>query len=183
MGQYYLPVIIDGSELILYNRNVDGQYGMAKLMEHSWINNPIVNKVCGHIYHHPCRIAWVGDYHEVEIPHIPITGNEAWERLEAEGIELNAKPIKVDGKMLVNHSKKLYVDFDEYIKTNTEQEWCVHPLSLLTACGNGAGGGDYYGCSEYDVGEWAGDLISLEDNNWNIPANYEAVEYEFKERM
>ena len=51
----------------------------------------------------------------------------------------------------------------EYIKNNTVDEWCLHPLSLLTALGNGKGGGDYHGINEDLIGYWAFDEISFED--------------------
>ncbi len=42
--------------------------------------------------------------------------------------------------------------------------WVINPLPLLTACGNGRGGGDYH--SQYPdqdkVGIWAGDVLSIE---------------------
>ena len=53
----------------------------------------------------------------------------------------------------MNHTKKVYV------KKNGR----FHPLSLLTAEGNGSGGGDYYGPNIDMVGTWARDIISMED--------------------
>jgi hypothetical protein len=39
----------------------------------------------------------------------------------------------------------------------------IHPLPLLTAEGNGNGGGDYYGENKNMVGIWARDIISISD--------------------
>ena len=39
----------------------------------------------------------------------------------------------------------------------------LHPLSLLTAEGNGRGGGDYNGPNMDMVGTWARDVISMEN--------------------
>jgi hypothetical protein len=54
---------------------------------------------------------------------------------------------------IVNHTKKVYVK-----KTDG-----LHPLSLLTAEGNGRGGGDYNGPNMDMVGTWARDVISMEN--------------------
>lgn len=77
----------------------------------------------------------------------------------------------------MNHTQNCYIDMDEFMIQNGWTEewtdrrtqevkksvWCVNPLPLLTACGNGRGGGDYYDCyPDYDkVGTWAFDFIEL----------------------
>ena len=43
-----------------------------------------------------------------------------------------------------------------------EGYWVYSPISLLTAIGNGRGGGDYYGNNRM-VGEWAGDKVYLSE--------------------
>ena len=105
-------------------------------------------------------------------------------------------------RYLVNHTTKEYVDFENYIEENKwhkKSEWrtyangrvvdnktyeydvCVHPLPLLTACGNGRGGGDYYGCfpNYNDVGSWAFCEIELTRIR---PKGYNLVEYYFSEK-
>ena len=49
----------------------------------------------------------------------------------------------------------------EYVLANGEQKWggIIHPLPLLTAIGNGKGGGDYRGTCLDLVGHWACDKI------------------------
>lgn len=85
--------------------------------------------------------------------------------------------VESTGWYLVNHTMRCYIDMDAYILRNgwteewTDRQknvvrkdvWCVSPLPLLTACGNGRGGGDYYDCyPDYDkVGTWAFDAIEL----------------------
>jgi hypothetical protein len=54
----------------------------------------------------------------------------------------------------------------------------LHPLSLLTAEGNGAGGGDYRGSNEIIVGSWARDVISIDEE---IPENYTELICKFNE--
>lgn len=41
--------------------------------------------------------------------------------------------------------------------------WCIHPIPLLTAVGNGKGGGDYFGVNNELVGRWAGDALYIDD--------------------
>jgi hypothetical protein len=72
-------------------------------------------------------------------------------------------------KYIVNHTKKQYIS-----KENRE----IHPLPLLTAEGNGMGGGDYRGSNEMEVGSWARDCISLEKE---IPIGFEELTLVFEE--
>ena len=89
---------------------------------------------------------------------------------------------KMDGTVLCNHTRRIFMDCDKYheaLKGKDEDGWVVHPLPLLTAVGNGQGGGDYFADSDRDcVGTWAGDLISVEDE---APEGYAEVEYRFYE--
>lgn len=73
--------------------------------------------------------------------------------------------------VIVNHTKKQYIDLGEwwelchfYDKYNG-YDWCIHPLPLLTACGNGLGGGDYCGLNEKMCGYWAFDYIGVYHKN------------------
>ena len=70
------------------------------------------------------------------------------------------KPSRV-GRYIVNHTKKEYVDKKECPKD--KDGWIIHPLPLLTAQGNGQGGGDYYteDDSELFIGTWAGDSLEV----------------------
>lgn len=100
-------------------------------------------------------------------------------------------------RFIINHTRKIYIRIGDYIKRSkwTESSYwkngirldhphyfsmCVHPLSLLTACGNDRGGGDYrYNCPGYEhVGTWAFDIIEISDK---APKDYTAVDYEFRD--
>lgn len=99
------------------------------------------------------------------------------------------------GWYLVNHTQRKFVNLGEYEKKNKwresrkdwrtgeTEEWdmCVHPLPLLTACGNNRGGGDYYNdYPDFDqVGTWAFDLIEF---TCFKPEGYEKVSYSFTEQ-
>jgi hypothetical protein len=65
----------------------------------------------------------------------------------------------------VNHDKKEFVR-KSALRTieDSEGSWKVHPLPILTADSNGAGG-SYYPKSEEDekyIGSWSGDRLSVE---------------------
>ena len=204
MGQYYRVLEKEGNKrLVVYNRNiiVDGkeEYMMAKLTEHSWIGNWLMETVCNKIYNSdkPVRLIWMGDYaddfaNDLENTFNGLTKkqiinyrNAAWgEPDRSKAVERAV--FDFEGKYIVNHTKKEYVDFSLYYKTSVMNcagdKWCMHPLSLLTAIGNGYGGGDYRSptlASTVDlVGYWAWDEINITDN---IPENYELLQPIFKE--
>lgn len=182
MGQYYRPILTNanGYERV-YNRDVDGEYTMAKLMEHSWWRNEFVGTICNKLLKNPMRVVWVGDYADDADPTNRICKEElarlckkAWKG-KGNGVKKNVRYL--DGMYLVNHTKKIYIDCDEYFKECCEEGWCIHPLPLLTVIGNGLGGGDYRGDS-CDVGSWAQDVISVE---MDVPDGYVKEEYIFIE--
>lgn len=164
MGQYYKPINIDDNQW-LYSHD----YGNGlKLMEHSWIGNNFVGAVMalmtegGNWFRK--RIVWAGDYYGNNTDEVPY-----WKQVE------KTHPIRPSACMdettqkkaiLINHTKKLYVRYDELLTTKKcGNEWIINPLPLLTACGNGRGGGDYYRHASSDidkVGKWAGDVLSIE---------------------
>ena len=180
MGQYYRPITLFDNKLNVYNRDVDGDYTMAKLMEHSWICNSLCSCIAEKFYHRKGRLAWVGDYYdELDLP-LPngkkLTNKQVWRR---KGRGLRYKGFCIEHKYLVNHTKHICIDVDKYIKKAKDKSgYVAFPLSLLTALGNGRGGGDYHDCyPNFDkVGSWAWDEISIEDEP--MYDNYDIV---FKE--
>ena len=182
MGQYYRPILTNANDYErVYNRNVDGKYTMAKLMEHSWWYNEFVSTICNKLFKNPMKVVWVGDYandskyvNGLEKDELVRLCKKAW---KGKGYGVKKKELYLDGMYLVNHTKKIYLNCDEYRKTCESNGWIIHPLPLLTAIGNGLGGGDYWG-NDYDVGSWANDVISVEKN---IPNGYKAEEYIFME--
>lgn len=178
MGQWYTPMIetTDG-QTILYSRQLVNEPDLrapAKLMEHSWWENDFVNTLCNKIYYNPCKVAWVGDeandfdrYDEV---------------MDGKTVDIDKCVTKLDNRFLINHTKKLYVDCNEYKKRSmTDTGWCIHPLPLLTAIGNGNGGGDYFSkaCRGL-VGTWALDYISVQDDA-PTGSEYKKLDVYFKE--
>lgn len=141
-----------------------------KLMEHSWMDNDFVNGVLECLHDSPHAVAWVGDYADEsdDFRGAYTTGvyNAAWgDDSLPEGPFGKMPAIHREG-FVVNRSKGVYIDLAEYVKAATYSpkwarghEWCIHPLPLLTAIGNGRGGGDYHGEHMEMVGAWAMDEI------------------------
>lgn len=175
MGQYYRVItedsVINNHKRTVYNRDVDGEYTMAKLMEHSWWENPFVNTICTEIYQSPKKVAWVGDYaNEFEL------FDEVW---DSEGVGVKENQTKLNGKYLCNHTLGEYVDCNDYYAHALRDGWCVHPLPILTCIGNGGGGGDYYSKADRDlVGRWNWHIVSVENS---APDGYEKLECCFVE--
>lgn len=208
MGQYYQPIIIfpDGSSVAFDSH----QYGCGlKLMEHSWIGNDFVNAVYSRILSKPRRVAWIGDYSNDDYEncgenytrHLSFEKfmeyySDVWgEQEKKEKIppssysfsDLNIVNPETKKLFLVNHDQKEYLDLGRYIERCTVKEgnwagYCVNPLPLLTACGNGRGGGDFYnspGNIGYEnVGIWAFELLELTKQR---PENYTEIHYSFME--
>lgn len=114
-------------------------------------------------------------------------------RIHPESLEGFDSPDSFGGWYLINHTRKAYVDLGEYQRMNGwTEKWrdrdgvlheywsAIHPLPLLTACGNGRGGGDYH--DQYPdygkVGTWAFDLIEFASYE---PVGFTKEEYHFKE--
>ena len=175
MGQYYRPILGDGYGLNckVFDRSIDGEYTMAKLLEHSWWVNPFVNSFSEFLYNEPGRVCWVGDYadepDDFYFPNCSAFYVPYYKEVWGETVKLHkalSSDFVLDGKFLVNHDTKQYVDLDEYKKLSVDKHgWTIHPLPLLTAVGNDRGGGDFHeGNTGYEqVGLWAWQLLSFAD--------------------
>lgn len=162
MGQYYNAVLKDKESKFHSYYSTNG----LKLMEHSWFLNDFVNEVCKKILNNPSQVAWVGDYAEPndfeEKLHQFIDNRTNFEQGLSSKDNFNCL-----GLFLVNEDDKTYIDMTKYyntsIKSSENDDWVIHPLPLLTAMGNGLGGGDYRGINEDLIGIWAGKIIQLLD--------------------
>lgn len=202
MGQYYMAVVIDpdkGKPLIGDSR------GCLKLTEHSWIGNDFVEGVFQHLYETPCRVAWLGDYSDSAVRDMDyvdfgdgyITDHDQFMVYYKGVFENSANNNNLlaptvtptdnhKGQYLVNLTKNEFLDVEKYITRSTihpkwdtsGEPWCLHPLPLLTAVGNGQGGGDYYGQNMKDVGIWAFDKLVVTEKK---PDNAKEVFYTFVE--
>ena len=166
MGQYYTPVIRKGrTDYNIYNsHNYDNG---LKLTEHSYIGNNFVDTVLKELYNKPAELAWVGDYAEPD----DVSNPEADKFIIAQTGESYRKPVGSNGefmidKVVINRSKNEYVDLAEYVKVTPADKWIdvpINPIPLLTAIGNGRGGGDYHGTNMDKIGYWACDTIEVKD--------------------
>ena len=204
MGQYYRAIVKKHNRRnVVYNRyviqNGKPEYMMAKLTEHSWWRNDFVNAVCLDIYEskEKRRIAWIGDYAESYLDNIGADSfnglnqkqikrltEQAW---GCNGISVAPTDFTLDGLYLINHTKQEYIDCTKYfnasIMRSKYDDWCMHPLPILTCIGNGLGGGDYHSptddsTDEY-IGAWAWDEISIDDK---APTDYTEIKLIFKEK-
>ena len=185
MGQYFKAVVERDDKVTVY-----GPRGFMKLTEHSWISNEFTDTVLKDISDNgPARIAWIGDYADHE-SFCPSGMDEkeymerygaAWDHAETvTGAIGQSKPVeyirisfdddcdirfKAKDLMdycLVNLTKGRYMSLGDYIGYDTAmRRVSLFPLSILTAVGNGEGGGDYFGSCMESVGSWAFDEIDL----------------------
>lgn len=204
MGQYFKCITEDEFGVKKYSMQRKGfDYKSAdsykiyiglKLIEHSYIGNALTDSISHSLFHHPIRVAWVGDY-AVDLPYeqvkdlnpdFPIVKGayntflkEVLEGDDDIGFETEKGEFDYKGKYLINYSKKEYLSFDKYIKKITERynaerynakNWYIYPVSLLTAIGNDLGAGGYSGRTFHEeVGTWTYDLLSIEDE---VPEGY-----------
>jgi hypothetical protein len=177
MGQYYKAIILGEAklskqEIIRIFMEAWNYNNGAKLTEHSYLLNSFVSSfeylLTPEGMFYKSRVVWAGDYADNE------------EGLEANLYQLtdgqtekhhlgNIKNTK-DYRYIINHTKKQYVD--------KQKQKVYHPLPLLTAEGNGKGGGDFRGKGEDLIGIWARDILSVEKE---IPDNFTELICEFKE--
>ncbi len=156
MGQYFKTINLDNKQWMQSQTDIT-------LTGHSWIGNEFVGTVMnlmlkGGLWYKK-RIVWAGDYYGYKVDEVYHYSQTA-QSDKIHPIVFMDKETQKRAK-LVNHTKKLYVRYDEM---PDKDGWVINPLPILTALGNGRGGGDYY-LSQPDqdkVGIWAGDVLSIE---------------------
>lgn len=178
MGQYFIAVNVDDMEHVDPHKYDNG----AKLMEHSYITNRFVEAVEFLLIDDGVdksrwagkRIVWAGDYADAEPD-----GHTLYNKAEGDGLQMLLEGIPADYKYIVNHDKKLFVDKTNCPKYGERFDWQIHPLPLLTAEGNGNGGGDYNGPDPNDlVGSWARNRIAVMKQ---VPEGYTELTPNFTE--
>jgi len=177
MGQYYMAIILgekqdeNDQEIIRAFMQVFISGGGMKLMEHSYIDNPFVNtfeyQLTKNGMFYKSRVVWGGDYADNEKGLDKnlhrITNDFPDKNLTTKLRDEDIKSTK-DYPYIINHSKKLFVD--------KQKHTLIHPLPLLTAEGNGRGGGDYRGSKIELAGTWARDVLSVEKE---MPSDYDEL--------
>lgn len=181
MGQYYLPYVKTGNQITVFDNKVDGQWTGLKLMEHSYWRNDFVGNVIKHLYYNRSRVCWVGDYYDEDDYYqqncddaelIAQIGGRVWN----EGAKLEechkADAMFLDNKILVNHTKKIFIRGNDYYERNKVFEtwngetydYAINPLPLLT-CTASHSGGSYYGVNREECGSWFFDRLEVIDDN------------------
>lgn len=164
MGQYYHTVFLEPDKKTPFAYAYAHKVGCGvKLMEHSYINNPLMNSVLNYMWENKdsqdFQIVWAGDYAD------PEQGNDRnlydmCEELQEIPYDTKKSPVR----LIVNRDKMQYIDLwncPDFVG------WPAHPLALLTAEGNGRGGGDYDGTSINLVGAWSRDSLYVMDDDWD----------------
>ena len=170
MGQYYQAVIGRkyGND---YNFSVYSPTAGYKLMEHAYFGDELVETIAFELYRvRNHYVAWVGDYAATSSKRLAKFIEAGQDRATDFAI-LTIDESYSKTKMFINHTKKEYFipKFGEYkyvdLETHEECELdiIIHPLPILTAMGNGNGGGDYDGINMDMVGRWACDEIEVDD--------------------
>lgn len=181
MGQYFkVYYASDKGPISVFNPGVKNgkevQIEGDKLLEHSEWDNPFCMAISELLTKEKAYVVWCGDYcEESEARKVGFHKCSVWRERDFGKYPKAADPyLDLSRFCLVNHTKQQYVDFKKYYENfnKLEKEYegkdetvtCLHPLPLLTVLGNGISGGDYSSSMlNYNmVGNWAGDLISVD---------------------
>ena len=195
MGQYYRAVVKIGNKIDNIANYIDGEYVMGKLMEQSWWDEHYVLQVASLLWRTRGKLAWVGDYANAGNLNWNEELSGVWDEKDSARRDLVYNGFTLDGiKFFFNHTKKEFIDLEEYknIRIRKEKDkylktvnknpdeislseyrklvenkrmYLENPVSILTAVGNGEGGGDYYSgaINAEKVGIWAWDTLEITD--------------------
>jgi hypothetical protein len=171
MGQYYIIVFLNDKDEVIHWISPCG----AKLTEHGYIGNEYCDVVeyllspLGPCY--KSRVVWAGDYADPE-EHRITENKEGYEEKEQRNLYdicmedftnlQYSTPHRSETRLcnyIVNHTNKEYVDKRKTITLGGDSG--LHPLAVLTADGNGRGGGDIDSDSD-TIGAWVRHVISVE---------------------
>lgn len=195
MGQFF-KAVVERPDCV----KVFSYPGYYKLTEHSWCTNAFTDAIMKDLHHNgPAKVAWIGDYAKDFYEKLEnIEGydyNEryvaAWcdsdvvldlkgrtkpiERIEVHesGVDPEFTPERLKKMNFVNLTQERTLNMQKYISLDEKEErLSLFPLSMLTACGNGNGSGDYFGDDLKSVGTWAFDEIALMDAE-DVPEGFE----------
>lgn len=187
MGQYFKPTILKKNWKLSKNpvkfaiNTWDLENGL-KMMEHSYIGNSVMltmeyllaNDYKGY------NVVWCGDYADEVTTNLVTVDLYSYACDFCESKEYKEKLAMIphdaipDYRYLVNYTKKEYCTLPEF----KPGVWIMHPLSLLTASGNGRGLGDYP-FEDERVGMWAFDRIGV-TNDMNELKGFKEIDGNFK---
>lgn len=179
MGQYYKAIV----QATKYNENreeIKKQFVISpfnfneglKLCENAYKKSPLVKFVTNFMYHlnqedWKTQLVWLGDYANQSFGNIDLYVDlkENQVKLNVEdGVIVSAMVDGFDGviDMTKDHHYLVNHDRNEYINTS-ENVGAYSQLALLSADGNGKGGGDYWGANWREVGLWRYHDITIMD--------------------
>jgi len=171
MGQYYKFINLDKKEVCQRN------WYCIKLTEHSYLRNKYCNDTLNLLSDRwkGDRILHIGDYacgsdettteklifsieKDYNLKISIFDWSETFQEVKPKEYNHNRRI-----KYVYNHDKKEFIDL-----TKQPIQWFditgdeihgvkMNSFALLTGCGNGLGGGDYYGVNHDKIGCWAGD--------------------------
>lgn len=175
MGQYYHPCMINDHKKVKAWLSAHQYDNGLKLMEHSYLGNNFVDAVVGLMVQgqpwYKQRIVWAGDYADPEFIGDKNQHANLYDMCKDEK-RINPPSIDLNVRYLINYKRNSYVDLTKLPKGRFG--FSVHPLPLLTAEGNGRGGGDYRGNNSY-IGTWARHRLSAELDGFDVSKFKEIV--------
>lgn len=172
MGQYYKMAFIGAAKVPTET--------IGKLMEFSWKYNNAVFTVMKKLYSEIWReFVTIGDYSEDKFGGVGYNELDEMNTIKIVNHTIAEMDAFYKGKFLLNVSKREGIFLEEYFKKEIRKDnFIEHPLPLLTASGNGLGGGDFpRGMKGFkDIGKWAGDKIRVSDK---LPRGYRDFTYKY----
>lgn len=202
MGQYYRAYVNRQGKIKVFDNRVDGEWEGLKLMEHSFWFNPYVGNVINDLFYKKGQVCWVGDYYDSDNYYqvncdnkelVKSIGDYVWDdENETKQTKCTRKKVRyLNNCLIVNHTKKIILDCDDYYEKNKwYEEWegkkypgCIHPLPLLT-CSASHSGGSYGGTNIEQCGTWFNDVIEVvlhTELSKLIKKGYQVVQYYFSE--
>ena len=140
----------------------------AKLMEHAYIGNEYIERIMSLLEKEPKSLNWLCDYTDDQ-NELTWGNTEAIEEYEENTYEINSNYI------ILNTTKKLYIDMKEFQYLNKNRTFIIHPLPLL--CNSepeSMGGGDYH-TKDSRRSTWKNDMIQITYDIKDLPKDYKNV--------
>jgi len=202
MGQYFIAVV----QATKYNEKrkfLKKQFIIkpfySKLLAHSGVNDfepRLVANLMHQLYVEgwSTQLVWLGDYHQenfgckklyeklrdkVTPYEMRYVNDETFVKFKG----VKEFSIAKDYRYLINSEKCEYIDFKKYL-IDDNLDCLLHPIVMLTADGNGKGGGDYFNQENWrDIGRWKYDTIIVSDEliqETNVSSRFELKEIDVK---
>ncbi len=192
MGAYYTPTALTNEKTKNY-QTIEMIHGL-KLMEHSYFGNPAVNSTLFMIENSNWKnksFTWACDYsdnisgsdkniYELSEKHIINPTKKKTPQMRANGISFEDMEDTYNNVIILNNSKKEYLDLSEYVANyKFDKKWMTHPFPLLTNSETQSmGGGDYHLQNDFR-GIWSNDKFEVVRSIIDVPASYKNISSDF----